>query len=208
MKVLLVSEGFHEHSDPIYGDEGDRGALEILVRRLIGREIELESRKPNDREFRRTRVHGKGHAYEKVVIAFLQEAERRRFDAVVFLIDEDGEAERRTALDAAQVSERSPIPRACGVAIRSFDAWMLADERALAGVFGSNPGLQPEPEFHRDPKAICTKLRDESGCGRRLRDVYADYAGQADLGLLKQRCPLGFAPFAERVERLSLEASQ
>ncbi|MDQ3329402.1 MAG: DUF4276 family protein [Planctomycetota bacterium] len=203
MRVLLVSEGYHEHADAIWGSPGDTGALEVLVRRLLDREIDFESRKPNDRDFRRVRVHGKGHAYEKVVVPFLLEAERRGFDAVVFLIDEDGDQERRAAMEAAQANRRSALPRACGAAIRSFDAWMLADEQALSSLLGIAVSTSPEPERLRNPKAICERYRDEAGCKRRLRDLYANYASHAKLNLLKQRCPEGFGRFAERVENLA-----
>lgn len=202
MKVLLVSEGMHEHADPIWGQPDDHGALEILVTRLLGQGVELESRKPSDRNFRRTRVHGKGQAYEKIVMAFLIEADRRGFDALIFLIDEDGRHERRAAMDAAQASGRATLPRACGVAIRTFDAWMLADERALAATLNVNVDAQSDPEELKEPKELCRRLRDGSGRGLRLRDVYATCAERADLQVLKRRCPQGFAPFAERVETL------
>lgn len=205
MRVLLVSEGFYEHSDSIWGEPGNAAALEVLVRRLLNRDVEFENRKPSDQEFR-GRVHGKGHRYEKVVAAFLQKAARRDFDAVVFLIDEDGDQDRRVAMDAAQQDVRSSLPRACGVAIRSFDAWILADELALADALRSEPVIESDPEHVRQPKSVCIQRRDDSGCGLRLRDLYADYASRADLELLKRRCPQGFAVFAERVTSLTLIA--
>lgn len=206
MRVLLISEGFHEHADTNWGEPADTGALQVLVRRILNREIEIENRKPNDREFRRIRIHGKGHAYEKVVLSFLNEAERREFDAVVFLIDEDGDRDRRVAMDLAQQDRRSSLPRACGVAIRSFDAWILADESALAAILESDPVIERDPERVKRPKSICVQRRNESGCGLRLRDLYAAYASHVDLELLKRRCPQGFAVFAERVASLTLSA--
>jgi hypothetical protein len=207
MRVLLVSEGLHELTDAVWGEDSRNGALEVLVRRLLDCEAEIVCCKPNDRAFRRTRVHGKGHAYEKIVVAFLLEAERRRFDAVVFLIDEDGDRERRAALDSAQISEQSILPRACGVAVRSFDAWILADESALAAVLRGECNAEKNPERLKDPKSKCLQKRDDSRCGLRLRDLYSEYAKQVDLTLLKERCPKGFAPFARRVEGLSRSGS-
>src|SRR5688500_4798500 len=52
--------------------------------------------------------------------------ETRGYDALVLVIDEDGISERVQELATAQQYAGSPIHRALGVAIRTFDAWMLA----------------------------------------------------------------------------------
>jgi hypothetical protein len=94
-----------------------------------------------------------------------------------------------------------------GVAIRSFDAWILADDSALSAVLGRTIPRQPDPEEIKDPKSECTKLRDASGKNIDLRDMYAEVAAQADLNTIAARCPKGFATFAQRVRLLQKAAS-
>lgn len=52
-------------------------------------------------------------------------------------------------------------PRALGMAIRSFDAWMLADDGVLTLVLGKPIDTQPSPEKNRDPKEACTIAGDQ-----------------------------------------------
>ena len=97
---------------------------------------------------------------------------------------------------------QSQMPRALGVAIESFDAWILADQKALGIVLGCNVPQQKNPERMRDPKARCETLRDRSGKDLALRDMYREVMANADIGRLERDCKKGFAPFAERVKAL------
>ena len=86
MRVLIVGEGPHE-----------QGALPTLVCRLQSRVTETAF------DFVRNgrRVHGKGRGIFKKAVGWMLEAESR-FDALVFLTDEDGDRSRRGQMDKAQ----------------------------------------------------------------------------------------------------------
>ena len=199
MKVLIVAEGKHERS----------GSLESLVRRLTNCEIECGLDDVHDPTL--PRIHGKGgFDYCKRAIQWIVAAQKRGYDAIVLLIDEDKDPKhkhrRRKGIQQAQerVAEIARIPRALGVAVRTFDAWMLADEAALSNVLGRTVQCQPSPEGIHDPKSICEQLRDESpGCELGLAEMYALVAEKTRLEILEQRCPSGFKPFAVRVRALA-----
>lgn len=161
MRVLVVSEGKHEQS----------GALESLLKRLGGTYASFEYDRVSNNTIHA--FHGKGKGYFKRAIRWLKEAEKRQADALVFLIDEDGRSERIEQIRDAQDSIISQLPRALGVAIRMFDAWMLADEKTLTQVLGYNVERQPDPETIRNPKQICETLLAESSIQMSQREMYA-----------------------------------
>ena len=195
MKVLLVAEGPHEH-----GRETRHGALEMLVRRLLDWDADFE----HDRLARNDihAHHGKGRGYYKKALRWMLDAAKKGFDAIILLVDEDGLAERRTEIADAQASEISSIRRALGTPIRTFDAWILADEQALTEVLGMQVQRQKPVETIRDPKKVCKCLRDDSGKDMAQRDMYELVMARADLATLSERSARGFAPFAERVRAL------
>ena len=96
--------------------------------------------------------------------------------------------------------------------MKKIEAWLLADERALRTATGDNSiQRQPAPESlaSRDKRSMnnakyrlqqfISKARPADAT---LSKVYADIALAADLGTLAERCPKGFAPFADDVRRL------
>jgi hypothetical protein len=74
---------------------------------------------------------------------------------------------------------------------------MLADQQAMTKALGGPPIDQTKaPEQLRDPKGVARKIVD----GRMsLREFYRKVAEHADVQRLAERCPKGFAPFAERL---------
>lgn len=88
------------------------------------------------------------------------------------------------------------------VAVRTFDAWMLADEAALTVVLSQQVNQQPVPERLPRPKTVCADILKAAGSSMPLSDLYAAVAAEADLDVLETRCPRGFAPFAARVREL------
>lgn len=155
MRILLVSEGKHEQS----------GALKNLVGRLLAREFECDQEPVKNNAIHAH--HGGGQGYMKKAIRWILEAQRRGYDALVLLIDEDNKAERLREIEQAQAyfGPSTTLPRALGVAVRTFDAWMLADETALTRVLGRPVPRQRDPEAQSQPKAICAQLLDECGGG-------------------------------------------
>ncbi len=190
IKALIVSEGPHESG----------GALEVLVTRLATSELRCEPERMACQEIHAH--HGKGQGFFKRAIRWLLEARKRGFDALILVVDEDGQSGRVRDIAAAQAYENVSLRRALGVAIRTFDAWMLADERALTTVLRYQVARQPAPENNMDPKQACADLQVRGEHGMTQTQMYAAVAAHVDIGTLEQRCPRGFAPFAKRVRGL------
>lgn len=193
MKVLLVSEGKHENG----------GALQTLIDRISGISNEYELFAANDASIRSSHgVPGVGSRLVKRVKAFGRLAREKRCEALIYLIDQDRDPRRRLALDSAQADPASLIAQALGVAVETFDAWILADERALSTVLQYSVDRQRDPETLRDAKSVCEALRNGSEGDLPLRKMYAAVCSHVDFNTLTTRCPAGFAIFAQRVRAL------
>ncbi len=190
MRVLVVAEGKHEQS----------GALENLLIRLGGDNSVFEFDRVSNKRIHA--FHGKGKGYLKRASRWLKEAEKKGVDALILLIDEDGKRERIDQIQEAQDSLLSQLPRAMGVAIRMFDAWMLADEKALTEVLGDNINRQSNPETIRKPKQVCAKLLEDSQIQISQREMYARVSCKINIDILCDRCQSGFKPFATYVRNI------
>ncbi|MEO8497899.1 MAG: DUF4276 family protein [Planctomycetota bacterium] len=195
--VLIVAEGEHELSG-----RTPEAALITLVRRLLGDGIELQVNAKRIRELKGHMHPGRGDRLGRKFVGIVRLAEREGFDAVIILIDHDGDNNRLNSAKFAQDATITSFPRAIGIAVRKFDAWFLADETALSKVLCRNVDRQPDPEGIFDPKSVCRSLRDSTGGEKRLRDLYSELAAVVNLQTLGERCPVGFAVFAKRVESL------
>jgi hypothetical protein len=193
MRVLVVLEGKHERA----------GAMENLIKRLGGDKADLEFDRVSNNAVHAWNGTGPGHF--KRALGWLKEAERRGIDALIFLIDDDQKKEERRSkqiTDAQNFEGVSRLPRGMGVAIRTFDAWMLADEKVLSDVLGCVVARQSEPETIRDPKQVCAGLLTNGQNQMAQSEMYARIAQRLDVAVLVSRCPSGFRPFAERVTRV------
>ena len=198
MKILVVSEGKDE-----LGTDVDSSALVALVRRELGDEPKISLEPVSNQKFGIHKPPGKAAAYEKRALACLRFAEREGFDALILVIDEDGQQERRTGIENAQKHASFQLPRAMGIAIRTFDTWMLADEVALSKVLNTNVQRQKDPETIKNPKKHCKKILSDTGPDFGLSEFYRRLVAIIDLEKLSDRCQNGFAPFRNRVEALS-----
>ena len=195
MKLLVVSEGKHELG----------GSMETLVRRLLPLGITIVLDDVRGHVPKLHPIKG-GFDYEKKALQWVMLADKRGFDAIVLLVDEDDQSERIKGFRRAQERTAPPttLPRALGVAVHTFDAWMLADEKALSDVLSRVIQCLPAPETIRDPKSVCQQLRDETpDCELGLAEMYKSVVEKTRLEMLEQRCPSGFKPFAERVRALA-----
>jgi hypothetical protein len=155
----------------------------------------------------------KGDLQRKVRFA-REQAVYNRSDGVVFVVDSEGgdrefKAKKRDA-EVGRDSARTNLPMAVGIAHPCIEAWLLADASAIRRACS----LQQDPEVPAEPERIPAPRQDPR---RNPKVVLAQAAGArqplpADhmwriaatikhLDLLRQRCPLGFAPFAEEVEQ-------
>lgn len=181
------------------GKNEREGALEALVDRLLPGvhtyEFVLGKDVPG-------KAHGRGSKWLKKARLAVRMARKRGFQALILVVDEDGDRRRVRELASAEEALRHQLPSAFGVAIRTFDAWMLADERALTEALGCSVQRQPDPESLRDPKAVCSSLIDAAPIDEGLSGAYFRIAQLVDLEMLERRSGRGFAPFANRVRRL------
>jgi hypothetical protein len=204
MRVLVVGEGKHE-----LGTEhsGFNGALVELVRRLLP-EAELEARtvRQLNKQLHAPAIRGRHGVYEKRALQWLKQASEENFDALVLVVDEDGHTDRHDGFSRTQASAKWTIARAFGVAVRTFDAWMLADETALAKVLNRTIDRQPDPESLSKPKPHCLELFGGDAGEPSL--LYSQIAKCCNLDILTNRCVRGFAPFCERVKSIASPESR
>ena len=110
MKVLVVAEGPSE-----LGSSPDTSSLVALAKRMINEEnVDYACRKVSDPAVRTHRRQGKHANYEKRALGWVRFAEREEFDALVFLIDQDGHSERETGIENAQSHVHFTLRRAMG----------------------------------------------------------------------------------------------
>ena len=195
VKVLLVSEGDHE-----LGKGENTGALEIFARRIYGGDLQCKKCKVSNPK---VRVHaGKGSRYCKRALAWMRHAKKNGYDALILVIDQDNQPEKIQELTDAQETDNVLFRRALGVAIRTFDAWILADEHALSQILNDTISAQSRPEEIRNAKKRCAHLLTNSNAALSQSEFYAAVASKAKIDTLEEQCPKGFAPFAERVRSL------
>jgi hypothetical protein len=207
VRVLIVAEGIHELGSagvPKRGEERDHaGALQTLIQRLLPGEIEFIQRAFKSRDVQPTAMPGMGSKLRKRILQWFRYAERHECDAIIILIDEDDDPRRGPDMESAQDQLGIQIRRACGLAIRVFDAWIIADEAALSAALGSTVDCQRAPEEIRKPKRVFKNIHEASACELWPRDVYALVMEKVNLELLAKRCPRGFALFEARVRALA-----
>ena len=192
---LLVAEGKHEAA----------GALQKLVSRVLGGNHKFVFQRLANSP---GRVHGKGRGYEKKAIRWLIEAQKSGGNALVLLVDRDGNTTRESEIDAAQQYSNamgdSFFPRAMGVAVEMFDAWVFADEKALSQVLGKTIQTQKHPERIANPKEHLRLLLQSEASVTANADLYYAVAEKTDLEQLTSRCPRGFGTFAQRIKEMRL----
>lgn len=207
LRVLVLGDGANE-----LGREFGRllsadhlPALPRIVHRLLGEPGNVLYEPGVFRQVEHGR--GKGKAFEKKTKAAILLAKHNGHHAVVIVRDRDRSpsAEKVDPIIRKRDSMIRPDlpPCAVGCAIETFDAWMIADGRAVHAA-GGDPG-----KTHRSPESLDGK----EGTGRHPKDVaaevfgskkglgdkYAVVAANADLPLLVKTCPQGFKPFADEV---------
>lgn len=209
MRVLVVGEGPTEIGDAQEESEhaDGYGFLPVIVRRLLGAQERDEFRGLNvkDRRLRAHVIRGKSKKLSKVVVAASRLAHHDGFDAVVVVIDRDAKPNerRRQALEKGREAAAGDydVSVAVGVAIEEIEAWMLADETAIAGALGvENVPQQRAPEKDKDPKRTLNELLEvQNTAGVSRRAFVQRIAAQARIDELRRRCPKGFGMFADDV---------
>ena len=202
MKILVVSEGNHELN--LNDNEPRNGPLVRLIDRVL-KSHGIES--PPYFERRAVRqlrpgmmTAGKAANYQHRAVAWIRQAQLDGFDALVLVVDQDNSPDRQEGLDAAHESQLYALPRAIGLAVKTFDAWMLADEQAISKAIQSTVQRQKSPESINDPKQLLHDLIQGASDIRTV--VYLAIAEHSSLDTLRERCCTGFEPFHRRLAQL------
>jgi hypothetical protein len=197
-----LTETASEPSEPL---PPQAGVVPILVHALCGKPgAMLVKRRPY------SALQGKTRA-QKVQFAKRQSLYNNS-RGIVFVLDSEGDLKgRKKELIEGRDRERPEYPTAIGVAHPCIEAWLLADGPAIRRALQlpktpdvpDSPEELPAPAKNRkhNPKTV---LRDIAGCrqaelGSREKDNIAN--AMNDMAAVRDRCPLGFAPFADEVGR-------
>ena len=210
----LVIEVFGEGKTDVGLDPRNRqptlGVLPILVHRLCGKPKNMRVRSSTRLHLERIDVKA-GGGYRKKAERFRTLARQNNSAGAVFVIDSDGDLEKKQR-DVTQGRDAGPadLPMAVGVAHPCVEAWLLAD----AGAIRRGIGLSSSPALPEDPEVLSPKKDNKQhpkpvlarAAGSRDRDLGAkekDAIATAmnDMDLVRRRCPLSFAPFADEVDR-------
>ena len=228
MRVLFVGDGNHDigPGDGTERPRRARGVIPILSEKVVPSISASESKSLTWREIRsfppsgRQRRPGRGGSsgYERRARLAATIAKVRQLDAVICVVDEDGDDTRLGRLQRCRVEPDGrgspPVPIACGAVVRTIEAWSLGAPHAIAEVLGVHidrvrqhipkkvETLNPnsgKPE--RRSKTILAKLAE---LGNRQDNIgfREDIAIHTNVNKLKKACPVGFAPFVKELDAL------
>ena len=211
--LLVVGDGEFDvgrpTQDPIpNADQPALPALPCLVHRLLDSQPNIRFRTEMLRNIRTNQTGGAGPKWGKKVKAAVLRARQSGAKGVAIVADRDGTGqERLRQMEAARdaLDSTAWVPCALGLAIETFDAWMIADAHALreAGAIAAAPhpnpeGLDGREASGRHPKDYAaTQFGQQSGLGEK----YADIAAALDIAALERACPRGFGAFAREVRQ-------
>jgi len=182
------------------------GVVPIIVHTLCGRPEQMRVKRRGV-PFLQQRETGKG-LWQKVRFAGRQ-ARANRSHAVVFVVDSEGDLKgKRAALVKGREAATSKLPMAIGVAHPCIEAWLLADAMAIR----RGMGLDRTPAVPDNPEALPAPCRNNAkrvlvkAAGSTKKELSAaqkDDIARAmnNMQLARDRCPAGFAPFADEVEQ-------
>ncbi len=210
--VMIFGEGPHEigrEYEKCLTTEDGLPALPRLVDRLLGSPEGVSYRCFQLKRVRHVH-HGRsrsGLARKATEAIRLAAAEEDCVGAVI-AVDRDRERDAvrigqlREGRDAA--ASLTPIPAAVGAPVETFDAWMIADAKAMRAAGTGEEAPHPNPEgLNQKEGTGGNHPKDYAGSqfgGKQgLGAKYAVIAHEADLEQLRRVCRRGFAPFAREV---------
>jgi hypothetical protein len=209
-RVLFIGDGAHDigSSDWPTDDPFPAGGV---VPRLAAKIADIDRERSQALHWAHPRLarfaaNRKTRGYEAKIRAAQLLLERRLLDleALVCVVDEDNDPDRRDLPTHAHALASDACPIACGVAVRSIEAWTLGARKPLAEILGLSVDELPKPNpesFYASSgkpelrsKDVLKRLAERrGGDARTLREEVADRTDPDDLC---RTCPAGFAPFA------------
>ena len=143
------------------------------------------------------RPRKRGHGFIQELSTFASQLRDDRVDIVVAVVDTDNTqiGERRRLLQEAKQRCADLGLAVCiadGLAVRSLEAWLLADEAAAFAVFDGERSnvLFPSPEQDPAPKATLNRIVRTLTNGQEVSfaPFAAELAQEIRLAVLRQRC--------------------
>lgn len=179
-----------------------------LVRAICGRPRNMYPRENPIRFLQRSES---GSGWTQKAAAARKLANHSDADGAVFVIDTEGDLQRREQLAAGRDLGPEEVPMVVGAAHPCIEAWLLVDATAIQ----RGLALDDVPQTPEEPESLPRSKRTAGQeakrvlkeCVKQRKPLSADAMGRIaaalnehSLPLLRRRCPLGFAPFADEVE--------
>lgn len=216
MKVVLYAEGAgetvgelgHRGAPGVRLEEDELGAGHVLVRRSLAARKNMPEQAVVFSEPLRNKTGRPAQGSDLLNPTTLRQlltwprAEQRP-NLVVVLVDCDGERQRKSQLQAA--IESSAVPHVVGMAIQEFEAWLLADQKAVVDVFGAGTDQPPAMESleRRRAKETLKQWVADLGKPDHDREIRKGLATQCNIEAVAKACP-AFADFLVDLERATL----
>jgi hypothetical protein len=237
LRIGLIVEGEAElgSSVPyIKPEEGGKiierereGALHTLIRRELNScglpDCDFVHRHPSIKEAQKKTLR-RGHSIldRKYLAQVVSIWKPEEVDIIVIVVDADDKLfQRRIDLEAAlnvirdnhlDNNERSICDRSIGgLAIKNFEAWLLADPRTISNILGVQVEQFENTEDLDNPKyilenAISQSTYLEGTNNQRPLQIRWNLASQIDLDILKTCCPNGYGDFTKYLIEVAKKA--
>lgn len=203
--IEVFGEGRTDVGDSAYPEPPREGVLPILLHTLCGKPDKMYVKR-----YGRPFLGQKGTLKRKVCFARRQ-AFYNQSNGAVFVVDSDGDLrKKRKKLDSGRELGPSGLPMAIGVAHPCIESWLLSDADALccglnltdASAVPEKPEELPAPcrDRRHNPKTVLAALGNARQKKISVEDKNNIAKALSDMSLLRNRCPQGFAPFADEVE--------
>ncbi len=182
------------------------GVVPIFLYKLCGQPDSMRVK-------RRKEAFLQGKTLEQKVKFSKRQAKYNGAAGAVFVFDTEGEHPRKLQdICRGRDAEHTDFPAAVGVAHPCIEAWLLSDGRAIARRSSQATLAEAPPESPEDLPAPCRdKIHNPklvlaccAGKDRPLAmsETTAIASHMNDMDLIRARCPIGFAPFADEVMTL------
>ena len=184
------------------------GVVPILLHRLCGRPKTMLVKRYGI-PFLQQKAIGRG--WKNKAKAARKLAQQNRSHAAVFVVDSEGDlAGRSEALKQGREAGPSHPPMVIGIAHPCIESWLLADAAAIRRALDlpGTPDVPAEPETlpapcegsRNNPKEVLRNLAGATTKELPVREKDEIAKAMNDMHLVRKRCPLGFAPFADEVD--------
>lgn len=173
----------------------EQGSAHVLVQRILAKGANLPGGAIDFREPLRTQTGVRAYGSKLLDRRVLDEILTGwLFDnpLIVLLVDSDDNPPNERLSLLQEALEANYLKGAVGVAVKEFEAWLLADAAALSAVLGRSKSSPSSPEklACREAKQLLSKWINEIATEKRnTADIRRELALAADLDVLSNTCP-------------------